>query len=113
MRSAAKMSASTKTAPGIVPASRAQSVDLPTPAVPVTTNKGGRTKGRSSAQWGHRSTSPTAGSKLGKTLWRPQTSHVNGTPRSCRRDDLGRSFAAQRQVLGGGDRNRTGVQGFA
>jgi hypothetical protein len=58
------------------------------PTVPETTNKGGLTKGRSWAQCGHRSTLPTAGMRSGKTLRRPQTSHVNGTPPLCRRDDL-------------------------
>jgi len=38
----------------------------------------GRTNGRSSAQCGQRSTSPTGGIKSGKTPRRPQTSHVNG-----------------------------------
>ena len=49
MRSSAWTSASRSTAPGIVPASRAQSVDLPMPEVPVTTSNGGRAKGRSLA----------------------------------------------------------------
>jgi hypothetical protein len=51
-----------------------------------------RTNGRSSAQCGHRSASPTAGIKAGKTLRRPQTPHVNGTPRLSRQDDLGRTL---------------------
>jgi hypothetical protein len=48
----------------------------------------GRTNGRSSAQCGHRSTSPTGGIKSGKAPRRPQTSHVNGTTRSSHRGSL-------------------------
>src|SRR5437867_3499678 len=56
------------------------------PEVPVTTNNGDRTKGRSLVQCGHRNMSATAGVESGKAL-RPQASHVNGTQRSCRRLD--------------------------
>ena len=79
-------------------------VDLPTPAAPVTTNRGGRMKGRWCAQCGQRSTSPTAGIKPGKALRRPQPSHVNGTPRLCSQTAFGSA-----ELFGQRDDDATGT----